>query len=107
MNVSLHERLVARRKIDSAVADAVDMILAPGAPAGPLQTEVLRPLTDVAGQIERLRSGLLGPLTFEQRQALNLMFGRLSHVSLVLREMQEGTTAATPGELVLQPDPAL
>lgn len=106
MNVSLHARLVAGRNLGSAVADAIDGIIAPGPPAGPLQTEVLGPLTAAAAEVDRLRSGLLGALTLEQRQALNLIHGKLSHVGLVLREMDSGAPIPAT-ELVLTPDPAL
>ena len=106
VSVSLHARLVAGRNLGSAVADAIDSIVAPEPPAGPLQTEVLQPLTAAAAEVDRLRSGRLGSLTLEQRQALNLIHGRLSHVGLVLREMESGSPIPA-AEVVLAPDPAL
>ena len=60
-----------------------------------MQREVIEPLVSVGGQVARLRDGQLGPLTVEQRQVLNLIHGRLSHVALLLSEMHEGTALAS------------
>ena len=92
VKTSVHALLAARRQATSpAVAGAIDEILAPERRTGPMQSEVLEPPLAVGGQIAHLREGRMGPLTAEQRQALNLIHGRLSHVTLMLRELHEGT----------------
>ena len=93
---SLHARLAAGR-VDSAIVEAVDSLIAPDPYAGPMRSEVLDPLVAVGGQIARLRDGDLGPLTVEQRQALNLIHGRLSHIALLLSELHDGTALAEHG----------
>jgi hypothetical protein len=80
-------------QLGSAVVDAIDEILAGEAPRGPLGTEVLDPLVGIAAQLALLREDRLGPLTLEQRQALNVVHGRLGHVLAVLRQLTEGTAA--------------
>lgn len=96
VKTSVHALLAARRSGDAtAVTEAVDTLFATEQPAGPMQAEVLDQLLQVGGEVARLREGRMGPLTVEQWEALNLIHGRLSHVTLVLRELHEGTALAT------------
>ena len=89
---SVHALLAARRTGGiTAVSDAIDTLFVTEPTAGPMQSEVLEPLLALGGEVARLREGRMGPLTVEQWQALNLIHGRLSHITLLLRELHEGT----------------
>ena len=82
------------------MVDAVDAILAGETRQGPMDTEVLKPLLEIAEQVALLRDGRLGPLTVEQRQALSLVHGKLGHVLLTLRQLVDGTNIPAAGEVV-------
>lgn len=93
---SVHAMLAARRTDSTtAVGEAVDTLFVTQPPGGPMKAEVLDPLLQIAGEVGRLREGRLGPLTVEQWEALNLIHGRLSQISLVLRELHDGTALAS------------
>ena len=80
-------------QLGSAVVDAVDAVFAEDSRRGPLETEVVRPLVEAAAQLAHLRDGRGGPLTFEQRQALNLAHAKLGQALAALRQLHEGTAA--------------
>jgi hypothetical protein len=82
-------------QLGSAVVDAIDEILAGQTRRGPLETEVLEPLVEIAAQVALLREGRLGPLTLEQRQALNVAHGRLGQVVAMLRRLTDETAATS------------
>ena len=80
-------------QLGSAVVDAIDAIVG-AEPRGPMETEVLKPLVEVVSQVAQLREGRFGSLTLEQRQALNLVHGKLGHVLAVLGRLTDGTAVA-------------
>ncbi|HEX6487780.1 MAG TPA: hypothetical protein VF137_02755 [Candidatus Dormibacteraeota bacterium] len=101
---SIHARLNESKSF-SAIASVIDSILEPAPASSAMQAEIISPLLLVAQQIEALRTGTLGQLSGEQREALNLAHGRLSQVVTTLREMEAATSAAA--EMTLAGAPVL